>query len=297
MIDARLDTAVLARLATSAQPLSHAQLAKALRRFAPMTVAESDWAAQIAATADRVAGLDAKHELATRVGGTTWRDVAERRLPALALGVSSKDLKLLSGRDPWTAAIAGRLLGLWSEGSPPSLATVCDAYAWRAIGLGGRAKRCPPEIRAVFLQRELQVDVAAPDRLLRLYAARELGAPRSDAGVLRDAVVRTWLLGKPVGPTTFADEVRRIARAETIAVFGPHRVFISAVIDGLRRLPRWATRSVAELKAELLAARAAGQVELARADLVGAMDPERVAASQTDADGATFHFVVRGEHG
>jgi hypothetical protein len=35
------------------------------------------------------------------------------------------------------------------------------------------------------------------------------------------------------------------------------------------------------------------ELELARADLVAAMDPTLVAASETRTDGATFHFIVR----
>lgn len=64
--------------------------------------------------------------------------------------------------------------------------------------------------------------------------------------------------------------------------FGNRKVFLSSIVD--LRDPQ--TRRV------LLALHRDGMIELARADLVAAMDHNLVSASEIDADGAVFHFLV-----
>ena len=303
MIPDRLDLLVLAKVATSERVLSTAERASALSRFAPATIANAEWTGLIGDASERVAAMDPDRELSRRLGSTekhTWKQLAERVLPALGLGLGAADGKAiarLAGRDEWTAAIAARALGLWSSGPPPSLSVVCDAYAWRSLGLAGRPKRCPPEVRALFLQRELGSDPGPPDRLLRLYVARELEAARPELRVLRDSLVRLWLQGRVPGDAdTFSDDVRRAALvAKTEGMFGDRKVFISAVWDELRRSGRWSALSIHEFKRRLLDAQRSGTIELARADLVAAMDPRLVADSETLADGASFHFIVRGQ--
>ena len=296
MIPDRLDLLVLARIATSKERPTVASIASALRRFAPATLADGDWTHAVANAVERTNHLDADAEVTRRLGAKRpWKQLAERVLPALGLGVSDdKTIARLTGRDEWTAAVAGRALDLWTTGPAPSLSVVCDAYAWRSLGLPGRAKRCPPEVRALFIQRELQTDPGPPDRLLRLFVARELEAARPELRVLRDALVRNWLLGKPLG-ANFTDDVRRAARSTQHGVFGDRKVFISAVWDELRRTGRWSALPISDFKRRLLDAQRAGSVELARADLVAAMDPRLVADSETLADGASFHFIVREE--
>jgi len=293
MIAERLELVVLACMATT-----NRAVASTTRRFAPTTLDDAGWARATEVVVERVQSLDAKSEIARRLGVPqvpTWKRLAERVLPGLALGVqpSDKILDRLGGRDDWTAAIAGRALGLWTTGAPPSLASVCDAYAWQCLQLPGRPKRCPPEIRAAFLQRELRSDAGPPDRLLRWFVARELGAARPELRVIRDALVRSWLLGKQLGAHAFADDVRSAARSTTHGAFGQRKVFISAVWDELRRSGRWSSLPIAEFKRRLLETHRAGTIELARADLVAAMDPHLVASSETLADGASFHFIVR----
>ncbi|HEX7842885.1 MAG TPA: hypothetical protein VF469_35670, partial [Kofleriaceae bacterium] len=94
---------------------------------------------------------------------------------------------------------------------------------------------------------------------------------------------------------SFADDVRRAAGAATDGWFGDRKVFVSAVWDQLRKGPRWAELALPEFKSRLVAAHRAGELELARADLVAAMDPALVAASEIAADGASFHFLVQDE--
>ena len=75
--------------------------------------------------------------------------------------------------------------------------------------------------------------------------------------------------------------------------FGDRKVFVSPVWRELRRNPRWSAVTLDDFKARLVAAHRAGELALARADLVAAMDPDLVAASEITADGASFHFIVK----
>lgn len=296
IVQERLELLVLARLAY-APTASNDEVASTLQRFAPSSLSASAWRDIVASA--RLEGIS----VAERLGASppkTWAALADRVLPAFALGVTAADSKALArlkDRDAWTAAISGRLLGLWSDGPPPSLSAVCDAYAWRQLGLQGKPKRCPPEIRSLFFQRELGTDPAPPDRLLRLYVARELQAPRPDARQLRDAVVRAWLEGRnfdqPAASHNFATAVRDATQTLQRGIFGDRKVFIAAAFDALRARPAWTALTLDAFKQRLLAAHRAGELVLARADLVAAMDPALVAASELQADGASFHFVVR----
>ena len=145
----------------------------------------------------------------------------------------------------------------------------------------------------MFVQRYLKSDAAPPERQIRLLAAMAVGAPRPELRALVDALVRIWLAGASVGGATFASEVMRVASSNDAARFGDRKVFVASVWDHLRRDPRWSALSLDEFKAQLVAAHRAGALVLARADLVAAMDPALVAASEVVADGASFHFVLR----
>jgi len=365
LVAARLEALIVARAAAFGRGGSVRELIEPLAKFAPAELTEAAWRERLVeVVADLRARdvLDAKHclrdagELARRIGRTTartWQPLAERVLPGLALGIAADEGKLharLAGCDAWAAAIAGRTLALWVDGPPPSLPALCDTLAWRELGLAGKPERCPPAIRALFVQRQLHSDAGPPERLVRLLAAREVGAPRADLRALREALVRCWLAGRTLGPSrspspvddvpgaagsthdagprpadsvpgdageapearrpadsvpsdageapeaqpaSFASDVMRAAGATHEGRFGDRKVFVSAVWHELRGDPRWSELTLDEFKARLVAAHRAGELVLARADLVAAMDPELVAASQIMADGASFHFIVK----
>jgi hypothetical protein len=280
LVPERVEMLVLARGDEPLEPLA---------RFAPPSLTESAWLAHLDEARARVRGR--KSVLRGR-----WPHLADRVLPALGLGVAADDTKTharLAGRDAWAAAIVARSLGLWTDGAPPTLPALCDALAWRELALPGKPKRCPPEVRAVFVQRTLGSEAGPPERLVRVLAAREVGAPRPDLSALREALVRWWLAGKTLGPRPFADDVRDVAGTARDGVFGDRKVFIAAVWHELRRQTAWSALSLDEFKTRLVAAHRAGDLRLARADLVAAMDPELVAASEISADGASFHFILR----
>ena len=90
-------------------------------------------------------------------------------------------------------------------------------------------------------------------------------------------------------PTLAAAVKDAAARAE--GRFG-RKVFIAAVWRALIDDARFASLSLDRFKQLLVAANRDGLLELTRADLVGAMDPGLVAASEIDDLGSTFHFVT-----
>jgi lysophospholipase L1-like esterase len=135
------------------------------------------------------------------------------------------------------------------------------------------------EMRDIFGRRtKLHNEIAlrygpgAPRRMPPGFKARELGAS-----------------SLPPGATFHVDRAARAVPKH--ARFGSgHKVFIADVHDELVRTG--VEISPDDLKRELVRMHQDGNVVLARADFVGAMNPRKVAASETRADGATFHFVV-----
>ena len=135
------------------------------------------------------------------------------------------------------------------------------------------------------------------DQALRLLAAKHVGARRADAEGLRSAVVRRFVDGEaeaassaaPAGEplASFASRVVAAARASTTGRFGDHKVFISHVHRSLGD----ASLDLEGFKARLVDAQRAASSSSARADLVEAMAPADVEASETRYLGATFHFV------
>lgn len=300
---ARLDDLVLARTA-GAPPTSALDLARALRGLAPPTWDDARWNAAVDASLARArASGDGPAAAGRRLGAKgaiPWKRVVERILPGLALGIAPSDttrLARLKDRDGWAAAIVGRALGVWQGGPPPTLAAVCDALVWRAVGLPGPAKRTPPEMRAHFVAPLIAAPATGSgpaDRSIRLIAATQVGATRADLRALREALVRRWLCGQewrdgePLGD--FASAVRAAAARATDGVFGERKVFIRDVW----RDPAFAGIELDDFKRRLVVAHKAGLVSLVRADLAGAMNPDAIRESETAHLEARYHFIERG---
>ncbi|HEX7838345.1 MAG TPA: hypothetical protein VF469_12810 [Kofleriaceae bacterium] len=74
--------------------------------------------------------------------------------------------------------------------------------------------------------------------------------------------------------------------------FGPEKVFISAIWHRIEGAGGELELSLERFKKWLLTANRDRLLDLARADLVGAMDPQLVAESEIEDLGSTFHFVL-----
>jgi len=332
IVNDRLDDVVMMRAALIKDPVTPAGVTRALRPLAPTSLDDGALSALIEAALARLRAAQRLDERGKIVAGaapphfaspTSWKQLVDRTLPGLALDVAAKDArahKRLSERDHIAAAIVARAHGLWRDGPPPSPALIADAIVWRALELAGPAKRTPPEIRAHFLAQLLGTPSAPPERLMRLLAAREVGAARADLRALRDALARRWLCavrfsdpaattasastrattppstGASGAPTleSFAQAVRDAATRATGGTFGDRKVFIATAWRALRTHPEVGALDLDEFKERLLAAHRAGLVTLARADLAGAMNADDLAASETRHLEARYHFIERG---
>jgi DNA-binding NarL/FixJ family response regulator len=105
----------------------------------------------------------------------------------------------------------------------------------------------------------------------------------------------------PLDTRQVADAVRQVLpqiratpspRRGELGRFGPEKVFISALWRVLSQDPRFRGMTLPEFKRHLVSANRQRFIDLARADLVGAMDPDEVETSEIQDMGATFHFVV-----
>jgi len=85
-------------------------------------------------------------------------------------------------------------------------------------------------------------------------------------------------------------QIARIGHAENER-FGDRKVFISAVFRAMAKAGH-DVGSLDAFKARLIVANRDGLLQLARADLVGAMPAAAVSASEIRSLGAEFHFVI-----
>jgi hypothetical protein len=91
-----------------------------------------------------------------------------------------------------------------------------------------------------------------------------------------------------------AAKIERAASGPRARAFGRNKVFIASVWESLAVDPEVRALGEGGFKALLVEAHRRGLVDLSRADLVAAMDPKDVAASETRHRNATYHFIVRG---
>lgn len=98
------------------------------------------------------------------------------------------------------------------------------------------------------------------------------------------------LSGAQLPPGATFHVARAAAAVPRAERFGDRKAFIVDVHRQLRA--NGVDISLEDLKQELIRMQHDHNVKLARADLVAAMDRKKVAASETKADGAAFHFVV-----
>jgi hypothetical protein len=223
----RVETLVLARMATSRKRVPSATLVSALRRYAPSTLGEGRWGELVTEVEQglRAQLLDspkaAAAELEHRLGSFTakqWRQWVGKVLPALGLQIpagDSKTHKRLDSREKWAAAVVARSLGMWTEGVPPTETQLGNRLVWRQLGLAGSAKPCPPEIRAHFLREHIPGDRGTAESMLRQIAARATSALRPDLPAITLALVQNWLAGQELGaspPRSRIDEVRSAGR-------------------------------------------------------------------------------------
>jgi len=210
-------------------------------------------------------------------------------------------------------------------GESPTLSQAIDALAWKLLGFEEKKKFDAKAVKAALLKRELgehrPVDSKADPRkdAIKLLS-KKMGALQPGKTELGDAAIRQWIdraspppgfaptprlpaaaagssvvatttPSSPLDLETFAVRVREAARLSPTGRFGDNKVFVVHVWRALREDPVFAALGFDGFKRTLAAANNARRLDLSRADMVEAMNPEDVALSRVFYFGAEFHFV------
>lgn len=271
---------------------------------------------------NRVALSDAGRDIALKAAGLesaaglTWQRIAAVELVANALNLPvprGNERRRLASADGLRAAVLNQShqLGLTPY---PTLNQVRDALLWQSLD---RAAESPELLQGCKLQLGRPFSIRMLAGLLlsnRLGSQRVLEAPvalrqlataavrarRTDPAELRLAIVRHALRlsaekTKPlVDLNTFADRVLKVAARCRDGWFGSQKLFIAPLWTQFRKAHPEIEET--EFRNKLLEAHRQGLLRLARADLIPAMDPELVAASELQYWGAAFHFLSLDEH-
>jgi hypothetical protein len=235
----------------------------------------------------------------------TWVELKKSYLPQLVLReAGAPDGAKINA----AVAVLARRLGVPSE--PKSTAsTVVNTWLARSLGFPQGKKLDFGSLRAALLARELKLpprgglgDVAS------LAAATLSGATSGKSEAVLDALVLSWLFedtttlpGASSSPAASeGDLARLVAKVNAVSEgpgvrrYGPDKVFIASVWEELGSDPELTELGQAGFKRLLLEAHRRGLLVLCRADLVAAMDPKDVTASETTHQNATYHFIQRG---
>jgi hypothetical protein len=247
---------------------------------------------------------------------TTWSKLKKIYLPARALGLAASSdarIKAVSSEPGFQAVVLKNQFSL-AVNELPKLDEALDALAWKLIGFEDMTQKFDVRsIKTALFNRELgngratDFKKAATNLLLRRVAASREG-PKE----LRDAVLRRWVDGEqstaaePPGEqlpsravpqpaeldlASFAARVLAAARNCRSGRFGDHKVFIAHVWRALHNDPAFPAIDLASFKSRLAQANHSRFLDLSRADLVQAMNPEDVQQSELHYLNATFHFV------
>jgi hypothetical protein len=237
----------------------------------------------------------------------TWGKLKHSLLLAPALGLPGPG-QALSKDDGFRAIMLKRQFGL-PLGDYPTLRQSKAEWVRKALGMGEKEKITLETIQTALLRRELGESRAVDSkRVVDRLAARHLGARRDDLKEVRDEVLRSWIDQRSV-PTTPATKVSAApsvaafdlsrfvayvldaASASPTGRYGDSKVFIVHVWRALRGNPEFRGMGLQSFKDRLTEASNARLLDLSRADLVQAMDPEDVRLSQVNYLNATFHFI------
>jgi hypothetical protein len=247
----------------------------------------------------------------------TWSQILKSYLAARALGLApprDKAVKQISGVPGFKGALLKTQFDL-PLGDYPTFDQALDALAWKLLGFEAESgtKFTLAAAKAALIGRALDGRVridprADPKKEATKLLARKVGARQSDKDELRLAALRQWIDGAPTAPApapapapaippapfdldAFARRVLDAARSTRTGRFGDDKVFVSHVFQALRADPRFAAMGLDVFKQRLAEANNARRLDLSRADMVEAMDPEDVAQSRVAYLGAEFHFI------
>jgi hypothetical protein len=311
----KLQNVVLCRLWTVHKNASPAGVAKSLFRFAASQMSEAEWRRVVDETieAARAGGLvdkqslhltkEGRERVKRLVGGrpssTKWDDFKRRDLPRVVTIADSK-----------TNLTTHLLSEALACESAKNEIEVVDQFIVRSLGIR-HGKVTLGTVRAALLAKQLGLPVRPRlAEVTRLAAVKLSGARTGSSDDVRDAMVSKYVRhdlkndgnGTSNGTKsameersdaddTFATKVLAAALSNRARRYGPTKAFIGSVWELLKSDAEIARLGEAGFKDRLVEAHRRGALNLSRADLVAAMDPADVRASETNHLGATYHFI------
>jgi hypothetical protein len=281
----RLADLILARLSVrSKKPPAPSDVSKSLYSMLARQFSASEWKAAFARALDglRSAGLIEQEQLSLTPAGlervqallrlkappraNNWRELKARYLPRLFVPAELPE----GAKIDLAAVVLAERLGL----PITAKATLAQVARVAVAALSGAPRATGDAVTSALTLRWLIDDVApAP----RAPAATE-STPRKPEATLQLVVAK----------------VLAVARGSRVREYGPDKVFIASVWEALASDADIAALGEQGFKDVLAEAHRRGLLVLSRADLVAAMDPRDVAASETKHHNATYHFIQRG---
>jgi hypothetical protein len=240
---------------------------------------------------------------------------------AHALGLNAPEgesLKRFNTDTGFRAALLKAQFGLPLDACP-KLEQALDALSWTLAGFPPQGRFNVKAVQTALIQRALGEPAAIgskpdPKKEATRLLAKQIGARQSGRDELRTAAICHWVdrgsaprapggaspppappkpapMAAPPDLTAFARLALEAARGCQTGRFGDNKVFISHVWRTLGEQPVFHGVDLEYFKLRLAEANHARLLDLSRADLVEAMDPEDVRQSETTHQGATFHFI------
>lgn len=318
----RLETLVLARLAVrAAKAPTPATVARSLFSCVSRELRQNEWKQAFTEALQRLreerliegdrlvltergaARLQAALRLRAAPSARSWEQFRKRYLPRLFWDLAESDVE--ASPNCAAAVLAERLEVPCAAHTTPR--QVVDAWLARKLGLDTLNLE---QLRNTLLARELELPRRkSSNETLRLGIAHLSGAPSAASAPVLTALTARWLRAEepaadPVDSVDsveagdlgrFVLRVQAAARGPGARRYGDDKVFIGSVWQALRAEPEIAELGEAGFKRQLVEAHRRGALVLARADLVAAMDPRDVRASETKHRDATYHFIHRGQ--
>jgi len=234
---------------------------------------------------------------------TKWLTIRNSYLPALALGISptATNLKQLGSFGGLQGAIIRKAFVIQIK-ECPTAKQAFDALLWEQLGISTDKPFNLKAVQETLLNRLMgggrEFTIS---QLKKMIPAKAVSARSTDAGELRLAILRRLFEvdeSKPaVGELphfdlkSFANKVLEAAGSCQSGRFGPDKVFISHVWSRFKELHPSFDMNETDFKKQLVEANRIGLLNLSRADLIQAMNPDDVAKSATRYLNAVFHFV------
>jgi hypothetical protein len=270
------------------------------------------------------AGKKALRETFALKSAPTWSKIYNIYLPAFGLGITPvpADKQRLFGSSE--TIVVNVLRAHLNLGPVKNLSVLCDELIAEALGMDAKAMTLEA-IRGHVLERLLQksglkvsakIKSAKDLQSFAGFAAREIAkASPKDVSLLTHLRCKGLYRIKSIKQSTSSTSPpvstappaasqpkngnilltavqEAIPRIGTDGRYGPEKVFVSALWHSIERDNRANHLSLDRFKHWLLEANRSRLIDLARADLVGAMDPKLVEESEIRDFGSTFHFVL-----